>query len=85
MTRKRALGLILAAVTVAIAGSAIAIAKSPNTIEDIFGNQQNETSKEQITDEDAALRAIGQESPAPTPEDPEAARPTDDPGDVLVC
>jgi hypothetical protein len=51
------------------------------TADSVFADQTNETSKEQIEAEVEALEAMGEQSPAPVPENPEDAGPLPDPED----
>jgi len=53
------------------------------TVEEIFADQRNETSKEEILAEDALLEEIGDRNPAPVPDNPEEAGPEPDPADFV--
>lgn len=81
MTSRRILHVSAVAAICVLIGGAVAVAQGPDTSQDIFADQENETSKSQIAEEDAALIAIGEDRPASKPEDPENAGPTTDPED----
>lgn len=86
MHRNRLFRFLIAAGSVVVVGAAAAVAQigpTGPTVDEIFGDKTNETSKEEIIREDETLIAIGEANPPPK-EDPQAARPTDDPEDVNV-
>ena len=63
------------------AAGAIALTNDEPTVQEIFPNKENETSKEEIAAEDELLQQIGEENPAPVPENPQDAGPEPDPAD----
>lgn len=81
MNKARTVALITAPLLLVGAAGAIALGNDEPTIPEIFANTENETSKEEIAAEDALLQRIGEENPAPVPENPEEAGPEPDPAD----
>ncbi len=80
--RSRAL-LVLLAGAIALGGAAVATGEDGLSADDIFRNPINEATKEEIIEEDRLLEEIAEANPPPK-EDPVAAAPTNDPGDMPV-
>lgn len=83
MTNRTGFVVLLTALLLAIGlvVTASSIAGEEPTVEEIFADRTNETTKQEIAAEDALLQSIGEAHPAPAPENPEAARPERDPAD----
>lgn len=67
---------------VGLIGGAYAIADDEPTAADIFADETNEKSKEEIFAEETLLQELGEADPAPR-EDPEEAAPEPDPADFV--
>ena len=84
MSKRRTLQAVVVAGVIVLVGAAVAVGQGIGPGDSIFADKENETSKQQIQEEDAALEAIGEASPAPKPDNPEAAGPETDPEDIPV-
>jgi hypothetical protein len=84
MTRSAGLALsAVAIVSAAVVLTARATGDELPTVEEIFADQRNETTKAEILAEDMLLRELGAQSPVAVPENPEEAGPDPDPADFV--